>query len=214
MLKPLLTSAMLFAATAPAAAHEIWIERDATGPARIYFGEPAADVAEPGEPDAAQLKKPLIFLSDRTKPIAARLVGDHLDAEAPGSADLRLYDTSAFDPWDHDGVKNAAIFHAREGRRETVAKLDFEIVPLAADADRFRVQFQGKPMPSTAVTVIAPGKWQKTLRTDDQGIVAVPNKGAGRYIIVASHGEDAKMDVGGVTAEKLHHVTTLSYRTN
>jgi hypothetical protein len=25
----------------PAAAHEVWIERDAAGPARVYLGEPA-----------------------------------------------------------------------------------------------------------------------------------------------------------------------------
>ena len=35
---------MMFAAlilAAPAAAHEIWVERDGNGPARIYLGEPA-----------------------------------------------------------------------------------------------------------------------------------------------------------------------------
>jgi hypothetical protein len=36
-----LLAGLALALPLPAAAHEIWVERDAHGPARIYLGEPA-----------------------------------------------------------------------------------------------------------------------------------------------------------------------------
>src|SRR3546814_7377782 len=35
----------------PATAHEVWVERDAAGPARIYLGEPADPVPAAGDPE-------------------------------------------------------------------------------------------------------------------------------------------------------------------
>ena len=211
MLKSLLAGLSFLAVTAPAAAHEIWIERDATGPARIYFGEPALAVVAADEPNATALKQPLLFQTDKGQPIATRAAVDHLAADVPAQGDVRLYDETAFDPWDDDGVKNAAIFHARAGRAETAAKLDFELVPAQANGDRFTVQFRGKTLPGADVTVIDPGKWQKTFKADEQGVVAIPNRGSGRYILVSNHEEETSRQIGGVTVAKLHHVTTLSY---
>ena len=39
-----------------AQAHEIWVERDGNGPARIYLGEPAEALPEGGDPEFEKLK--------------------------------------------------------------------------------------------------------------------------------------------------------------
>ncbi|WP_373928573.1 hypothetical protein QTN93_18045 [Sphingomonas aerolata] len=52
-------AAMLALMAAGAAdAHEVWVERDGTGPARIYLGEPAEPMPAGGDPEFANLKTP------------------------------------------------------------------------------------------------------------------------------------------------------------
>ena len=46
-------------------AHEVWIERDGTGPARIYLGEPAQPQPAGGDPEFAKLQAPRIVTPAR-----------------------------------------------------------------------------------------------------------------------------------------------------
>lgn len=48
-------------------AHEVWIERDGNGPARIYLGEPAEAVPEGGDPEFPKLKTPTLFSDSRAR---------------------------------------------------------------------------------------------------------------------------------------------------
>ena len=48
----------LIGLTATAQAHEIWVERDGAGPARIYLGEPGDTLPEGGDPEFEKLKSP------------------------------------------------------------------------------------------------------------------------------------------------------------
>lgn len=54
----LLFAALVLCLPATAHAHEIWIERDGAGPARIYLGEP---MPIGGDPEFAKLKAPRIL---------------------------------------------------------------------------------------------------------------------------------------------------------
>ena len=53
------TSALLAIACLPAMAqaHEVWVERDGAGPARIYLGEPGDPLPEGGDPDLESLMR-------------------------------------------------------------------------------------------------------------------------------------------------------------
>src|SRR3546814_5760859 len=54
----------------PATAHEVWAERDAAGPARIYLGEPADPVPAAGDPEFSKLTAPRLIGADGAKPAA------------------------------------------------------------------------------------------------------------------------------------------------
>ena len=60
-MKTLFLAAIAMLAAIPAAAHEVWIERDGTGPARIYLGEPAEAVPADGDPEWHHLQKPQLI---------------------------------------------------------------------------------------------------------------------------------------------------------
>ncbi|UIJ44332.1 DUF4198 domain-containing protein [Sphingomonas cannabina] len=202
---------LLAAVAAPAAAHEVWIERDATGPARIYLGEPAQPVPDGGDPEFHRLKAPLVFLADPARPLATTRRTDHLEAAPGGVGDVRARDDNVFEPWASDGVQQGAIFYARAGRSETEARLDLELVPVTPGADRFTVRFRGQPLPGATVNVITPGRWQKAFKADGDGRVDVPDMGAGRYILGVTHGETKAGTVAGKPVAKLMHVSTLSF---
>jgi len=190
-----------------ASAHEVWIEHDRSGPAKIYFGEPV-DVSER---EIDRLTDPLVFTDDRSRPIAVTRTPDYLEAAVEGS-DVRLYDENVFKPWKNDeGQAQASVFYARAGRSDTRALLDFEIVPVKANGDVFTVTFKGQPVPDAGVTLIVPDDWTKEIKADAQGRFTVPRKGAGRYILISHHAEDGDRQIGGEAVSRVYHVSTLSF---
>lgn len=197
--------------TAPAAAHEIWVERDGNGPARIYLGEPAEAVPEGGDPEFHRLKAPVVFLTDPAQPAATVRRADHIEAALSQAGDVRVRDDSVFAPWESDEGVTGAIFYARAGRSESAAKLDLELVPVSAGADAFTVRFRGRPLAGADVTVITPGRWQKNFTADEQGRITVPDMGKGRYILGVSHGEKAAGMVAGKPVARLQHISTLTF---
>lgn len=206
---PFVIAALSFAV--PAAAHEVWVERDGQGPARIYLGEPALPMPEGGDPELHRLTQPVVFLSDPAHAVATTRQADHLEAVIAEAGDVRVRDDSIFDPWKTDDGITGAIFYARAGRIETEAKLDLELVPVSAGASEFTVQFRGKPVPGATVNVITPDRWQKSFTADDRGSVVVPNSGAGRYVLGVSHSENSPGTIAGKSVDRFQHISTLTY---
>ncbi len=206
---PLILAALTL--TTPAAAHEIWVERDGAGPARIYLGEPAEAVPEGGDPEFHRLKAPVVFLTDPAQPAAIVRRADHLEAALTQAGDVRVRDDSVFDPWESEEGMTGAIFYARAGRSESVAQLDLELVPVNAGSDVFTVQFRGQPLPAADVTVITPDRWQKIFAADEQGRIMVPDMGKGRHVLGVSHGEKAAGTVAGKPVVGVQHISTLTF---
>lgn len=212
MLKTISAALAVCAVALPAAAHEVWLERDAVGPVRVYLGEPAQPVPPGGDPEFPKLKAPLVFTASRDAPAALTRKADHLEAAVTGAGDVRLHDAAVFEPWEGENkTYEAAVFHARAGRTETRTALDLEITPVAAGADAFIVVFKGKPLADTDVTLINPDRWSKTFKTDASGRLDIPTSWSGRYLLAVSHEADAATKIDGKDVSKLHHVSTLTF---
>jgi hypothetical protein len=202
--------ALAAALAAPAAAHEVWVERDATGPARIYLGEPADPVPPGGDPEFHNLKSPKLV---GAPPAAVALTrrADHIEAPVAGGGDVRVRDDAVFAPWKMGEAMQGGIFYARAGRSETAGRMDLELVPVVANGDSFTLMFRGKPLPATKLTVITPDRWQKAFVTDAAGRITVPQQGAGRYLVSASHTEQAPATLGGQPVASVVHISTLTF---
>ncbi len=208
MTRSALIAALAILAVAPSAqAHEVWVERDTSGPARIYLGEPAEAMPEGGDPEFAKLKAPRLVPAAHAPQI--RNVG-YIEVAVP-AGDVRLIDDSVFDPWGEEGKKEGVIYYARAGRSETRAALPMEIVPVSPNADSFVLLRDGKPLPAAKLTVISPDKWSKVMATDAQGRVAVPLKEKGRYILSASHEQKGDLSLGKAKVATIYHISTLTF---
>jgi hypothetical protein len=196
----------------PAAAHEVWIERDATGPARIYLGEPADVVPEAGDPEFPKLKAPKLFQADPSKPAPLVRRANHIEGAVAGTGDLRLTDDNVFAPWEGEGGKwEGVVYYARAGRAEARTVLDLEISPVSANADSFAVSWLGQPLAGAKVTVVNADRWQKSFIADAQGRVTVPVATPGRYLLSVSHDVEGARALGGKTVAKTIHVSTLTF---
>ncbi|HYG07585.1 MAG TPA: DUF4198 domain-containing protein [Stenotrophomonas sp.] len=195
-----------------AQAHEIWIERDAgTGPVRVYFGEPAEDVANPAEDELGRVKHFELF-SAQGKAGATTRQGDHLVAPLQGAGDAWLFDDKVFEPWQGEDKRFESVsYYARAGRSSTDGRLALELVPTRQNGDTFTVLFRDKPLADAEVAVIDPRRWQKTLKSDAKGQVVLPKLGPGRHIVMVSHKEPVQQTIAGKPVAVMHHISTLTF---
>ncbi|MBO9527286.1 MAG: DUF4198 domain-containing protein [Sphingobium yanoikuyae] len=206
------TSALLAIACLPAMAqaHEVWVERDGVGPARIYLGEPGDPLPEGGDPEFEKLKAPKLVPASSAAQV--RKAG-YIEVAVP-AGDVRVIDDSVFDPWGEEGKKEGVIYYARAGRSEAKAGMPLEIVPTAAGANSFTLVRDGKPLAGVKVTAISPDKWSKGFVTDAQGRVTLPIKEKGRYILTATQEEKGDLSLRGAKVATLYNIATLTFVNN
>lgn len=213
MFKKSLVALSLLSTALSASAHQLWLERDATGPVRVYVGDADAE-HDRGEEVAKLAATTQVFTSDRAQTAKLTVKEDHLEAAVTTAGDVRLVNDQVWKPWKtKDGAFQAAVFNARAGRTDTSAVLDYELVPAAPNSNTFTVLFKGQPLTGKAVTVITPDKWSKGFKTDAAGRIDVPVQGKGRYVLISAHTVDAVGDVviAGQKVHKLGYTATLSF---
>lgn len=193
-------------------AHFVWVEYDGNGPARAYFGEWAEDVREKTGGALDRLKTPQAFVVSPNDPLPIARRDDYLEIMVKGSGDIRVIE-SGLVPRENqrEGGKTRTVFYARSGRSETVGKLDLELVPTTADGNTFVLMFRGASLPKTSVTVLGPPKWEKPLRTDEQGRITVTTPWAGRYVLTVVYVEDKAGRASDEHFDRTRHVATLSF---
>lgn len=213
MFKKSLSTLALSTLALSASAHQLWLERDATGPVRVYVGD-ADSAHDKGEEVAKLAATTQVFTTDRKQ--TAKLVAkeEFLEADVASAGDVRLSNDQVWKPWKaKDGSYQAAVFNARAGRTETKAVLDYELVPVAANGNAFTLVFKGQPVANKTVTVITPDKWSKGFKTDAAGRIDVPVTGKGRYVLVSAHEAPAvgEVVIAGQKVAKLGYTTTLTF---
>jgi hypothetical protein len=206
-MKRLLMAALILGIPAAAGAHEIWIERDSGGVARIYLGEPENPLPEGGDPAFPQLKAPKLIPASTAQHVRG---AGYIEVAAP-AGDVRAWDDDIFAPWDEDGKKAGGIYYARAGRTETRAMMPAEIVPVEANGTRFVLIKDGKPAPGVAIRLLTPERWMKNVETDASGTFTVPVRESGRYILHAALKDERDADLPGGKVTLLHRITTTTF---
>ena len=174
----------LVGASGAAQAHFVWLERSGDGPVKAYFGEWADDVREQRDGLLGKIMLAPVVTSADGKALKASGEGrDFIEFASAGKGDVRLLQAYQ---WKDTLVQ----YGAKAGRADTQGKSELELVPAAAGANAFVLQFQGKPLPKTEVTVFGPPKWEKRLRSDENGRVEITTPWPGQYVLEAAHAED------------------------
>lgn len=209
MRRMMLATTLLLAATQAATAHQLWLEREGNA-ARAYFGEPVENTRERSGGLLDRIRNPRAFGQDAAAALPLQRETDHFAIALPaGTGDVRLIEDSVPPFGSTDRLK--AILLAREGRSETRHALDLELVPVAPDSDEFTLLLRGKPLPRAEVTLVAPPRWERKLRTDAEGKVRFETPWRGRYVAEAIHTEATPGGTGEGAYARLRYVSTLSF---
>lgn len=211
MMKSLSAALALTLLAGAAQAHEIWVERDGAGPARVYLGEPNEVAPPEGDAEFPKLQAPVVFQADPAKAATLTRKANHIEAAVSGKGDVRAKDDNIFKPWNSKDGLTAGVFYGRAGRTETATVMDLEIAPVTAGGNTFVVVFKGKAVADVEVDVINPGLWSKGFKTDAEGKITVPVTDKGRYLLGVHHAEKAAATINGVEVAKVAHTATLTF---
>jgi len=199
--------AALLVLAGTAQAHEVWVERDGAGPARIYLGEPADAQPPGGDPEFANLKTPRVL--SKAGATLVRKAG-FLEAALP-AGDVRVWDDDVFAPWGDPDKQEGIIYYARAGRAEARARLPFEIAPVTPNGTRFVVTRDGKPVPNTKVTIVSPTRVATEAVTDARGGVTPVLGEKGRYLLSAAAKDATAYTLPRGAVTTVHRVTTTTF---
>ena len=191
----------------PAAAHMVWLER--SGPTvQMYFGEPGENVRERGGATLDVIATPKLV--GAAAPASRQ--ADHVAFGPLPGGDARVAEEGLAPREDRQrGGRTRSVFLAREGRSETRGALDLELVPQAPGGTAFTLLFRGAPQPRTAVELIGPPGWSKTLRSDAEGRLTLPLPWAGRYVAEVQHLSEQPGGEGAGAYDRTRYVATLSF---
>jgi hypothetical protein len=204
----------LLAASNVALAHFVWLERDGDSSARAYFGEWENDIREKAGGALDRIASPQAYLADKKEALKIERRADHLEIQAKSPGDVVLVEAGLSPREDKKiGGRTETLYHAKAGRNATQARLDLELTPTAPNSNQFVLIFRGQPLAKTSVTVFGPPKWEKSLRTDDQGKVTINTPWAGRYVVEVAHIEESPGEFNSEKYDRVRHVATLSFVT-
>ncbi|MGE8611965.1 DUF4198 domain-containing protein [Achromobacter veterisilvae] len=200
-----LAAIALLGTAGAAQAHFVWLERSAEGPAKAYFGEWADDLREKRDGLLGKIMvSPVVTGADGKALKPSGEGADFIEFATAGKGDVRLRQPYQF--------KDTLVqYGAKAGREDTAAKLDLELVPAAAGANAFVLQFQGKPLPKTEVTVFGPPKWEKRFWSDENGRIEITTPWPGQYVLEAAHVEEKAGEADGKSYAKIRYVSTLTF---
>lgn len=211
MIKKSLALLALSSFALAASAHQVWIERDATGPAKVYVGDVDGE-RDHGDDVAKLAATTQVFTKDVKQLAKLSVKPEYLEAAVTDAGDVRLINDQVWKPWKNkDGQLQAAVFNSRAGRTETNAALDFELVPVKANGNVFTLTFKGQPVADKKVTVVNPDQWTKGFKTNKDGRIEVSAKEKGRYILMSNHEVKGDYEIAGEKVQKLSYTTTLSF---
>ncbi|MES2449902.1 MAG: DUF4198 domain-containing protein [Pseudomonadota bacterium] len=206
-MRKILWFALMLGSSGMAQAHEVWIERDGNGPARMYLGEPAEVLPPGGDPEFAKLKAPRLLSGVDVRPVRKE---GFIEVAVP-AGDVRAWDDNVFDPWGPDDKKEGVVYYARAGRSEATATMPLEIIPVTPGGTRFALIRDGKPLAGVAITIVSPDKWSKSVITDANGRADIPMRERGRYLLAASIKDAGPATIAGGTVSTVHRIATTTF---
>lgn len=184
-----------------ASAEYLWMESEASGGIRIKYGTldgkplPIAGISGVQASQGTQKNLPLQAEGEGLKLVSSR------------TGDLRVLGHRVTP----EGT--LVLFQAKEGRSETKAVNDLELVPLTTNGNTFQLIWKGQKVaiPQVKVTTSEPG-WNRVLLPDANGNVTLTTPFPATYVLELSAKLNGSTTLGDKTYQDVRHVVSLSFK--
>jgi len=212
-------AALLWLSFAGAASpHALWLEADAAV-YHLYFGEFGENLRE-GSPGLLDRLEPIpaakafgasgdLVLKAEKKPTSFQFAGVPEGTGSVVAEQARVTERKQVEKTIRTLDRYSARYIAGFGERKPLIPLD--IVPAGAPG-RFKVFYDGKPLPGARAEIVTEFGWTKELKSDESGAFEVALPWKGTYVIEVSLADNTPGMHGTVPYDGMRFVTTLSFK--
>lgn len=201
-----------------ASAHALWLEPEAAG-YQLYFGEFGENLRE-GSPGLLDRFEPLpaarafgasgdTALKVEKKPTSFQFAGAPDGTGSVVAEQTRITERKQNDKVTRTLGRYAARYVADFSERTPLIPLD--IVPTGVPG-RFKVFYDGKPLPRAKAEIVTEFGWTRELKTDESGALAVELPWKGTYAVEVSLADNTPGTHGTAPYDGMRFVTTLTFR--
>lgn len=177
----------------------VWLERDAAGAATAYVGELDGARLAP-----TTITAPRAYLADG-KDLPLKTEAERLVIGSDLKGDVRLVASRVGEK----GVLN--YYQAKNGRSETKAVNDLELVPTEANGNTFKLVWKGNVVAASQVNVDTSEGWHRVLKPAKDGTVTLATPFPGRYLLEVTARINGSVTVDGKKYEDVRHTATLTF---
>ncbi|MFV7790034.1 hypothetical protein ACNSOP_07740 [Aliarcobacter lanthieri] len=191
-----------------ASAHEIWLELDGKkNEAKLFFGHFDVKEKESGE-KFAKIKEGVAYPKDLLKEVKRN--DDNITYTFSKATDVVVVREDAPRKSRAEGITTKRISYSKAGvtSKEAIAK--FDIVPVDASKNVFKLLFDNKGLEKIKVTAISPTGWTKTFSTNEKGEFTVETPWKGGYLLQTTFEDETKGEENGVAFDKTVHALSLN----
>ena len=186
-------------ATPAAFADYLWLERGAGQPAKAYLSN-----FQPSERLALSTLIQVEALLGEGKRVPLAASGDGFPSAQSVAGDLRV-SAKQTEPG------KLTLYEAKEGRSETKARNDLELVPTTANGNTFKLYWKGGVVSASQVNVYTSRQWNRTIKPAADGSVTLDTPFPGQYVLEVVAQVNGAVTVQGQKFDTVVHVATLSF---
>jgi uncharacterized GH25 family protein len=208
-----------------AAAHQVWIEREASG-AKLYFGEFADNLHEVSPGYLDQLARPSATLLTKTGekavPVAKQRDGYALSGWPAKGESLIVVDAAYPMLEGNEGDKPIRTAWTPAARivgswAAQAPKLVLDVVPTGTPGE-FQIFFRGTPLAGAELTLTASSGWSRQASSDAAGKVRFTLPWKGTYGLLVRHKDNMPgsrtTETGAEAYDRASFGTTLTFTTS
>lgn len=211
-MKTMLITLALSLTSCSAFGHYIWIEPESPNQANLYFGEWHNGEVETEDRRLSRIQANNITPSTHIQSIDRRHDHIAIHLKQPGDFAITEAQSPRIKKNRTDSVRHVLL--ARTGRNHTQSWLEFDLTPTVKDSQTFTLTYQGKPLAKSRVTVMAPNRWQKSFKTDQNGQITIQTPWKGFYLLKAKYIDNQPGKVGQKPYDQTEYNLTLTFRTS
>lgn len=191
-------------------AHEIWLEKDdKKKEAKLYFGHYADNEKESGE-KFERIQEGVSYPKDLVKSVKRN--NDNITYTLTKNSDIVIVQEGEPRLSRATGITTKRVAYSKVGISSKEAITKFDIVPVDASKNIFKLILDSKPLAKTEVTAISPTGWTKSFMTKDNGEFTVETPWKGGYLLQTRYEDNTKGEVNGKTFDKTVHALSLNLK--
>jgi len=188
-------------------AHEVWLELDSKKKeAKLFYGD-FEEIERDGGEKFAKIKEGVAYPKDAIKSVKRN--DADITYTLSKATDVVVIREDAPRKSRAEGVVIKRIYYSKAGITSKNPITAFEIVPVDASKNTFKVVFNNKGLEKTDVSVISPTGWIRTFSTDEKGEFTIETPWKGEYLLQVSFTDNTKGEENGVAFDKTIHSSSL-----